>query len=120
MGKDPVDAIDKKVADQVVLTDQGGKQAEAKGLSASLKYGLPDIFTWQPGGRVEVFVRHDELNPMQSVSDRGLKADLLGFGFFPRQNLQISLAWSQVRYESQHSALVGDSQAISLSTQIGF
>lgn len=111
-GEDPVDGINKNVADQVDLTDKGGLIAHSQGQSLLLKYGLPH--------QMEIFARHNRLNPMQEASARGLNEELLGFGFFPRQNLQFSLAWSQVRYEPDHSSLVGDSQAVSFSTQIGF
>lgn len=116
-GKDPVDAIQLKVADQVNLSDHGGEWAPSFAWSWLLKYSFLFRNETRP---VEAFFRHDELNPMTSTGGRWLRQELLGFCFYPRQALQFSVAWSQVNYGSSHSSAVGDSQALSLTTDLHF
>lgn len=116
-GRDPVDAINLKVADQVNLSDHGGDWAQSVAWSWLLKYSF--VFR-NESHRVETFFRHDELNPLTSDGGRWLRQELLGFCFYPRQSLQFSIAWSQVNYGSSHSSAVGDLQNLSLTTDLHF
>lgn len=107
--KDPVDAINQTVADKVDLTSLGGQVAKGQGASAILKWRTMGSIAKMRDKLVEAFARIDQWNPATSVSARGLRSQLLGIGFFPRQHLQLSLAWSEVLYENNHASSVRDS-----------
>ena len=107
--RDPVDGINQTVADKVDLSAQGGQVARSQGASLIGKWrgkGGMGRFVDKP---IEAFARIDFWNPALGVSAKGLRSQLLGIGFFPRQNLQLSLAWSEVQYENNHAASVRDS-----------
>ncbi len=118
VSKDPVDGVNQVVADKVDLSSQGGQVARGQGGSAILKWRTLGSLGKIKDKLVEAFARIDQWNPATSVSARGLRSQLLGIGFFPRQNLQISLAWSEVLYENNHAASVRDSSDLLLAARM--
>jgi hypothetical protein len=110
LGQDAVDAINKTIADKVDLTTEGGKLIKSQGASAGIRY------SWQE--KKEFFLKADYLNPAVGVDAKGLRQILLGFGFFPRQYLQFSIAWGDVKYENNYASYVRDGSELVFSTQL--
>lgn len=108
--KDAVDAINQKIADQVDLTAQGGQNLSSQGASLVARYRTSPKF--------EIFSRYDVLNPAVGVDAKGLRQTLLGFGFFPRQHLQFSLAWGDVQYEQNHASAVRDASQVAFVSRL--
>lgn len=113
--KDPVDGINLLIADRVDLTAQGGQIAKGQGGSLILKYRWPGAGELR---QYEVFSRTDRWNPALGIEGKAIRSQMLGFGFFPRQPLQISLAWSEVQYEINHAAAVRDTSDLNLAVRL--
>ncbi len=106
--KDPVDGMNLLLADKVDLSAQGGQMVNGQGGSLILKYRGKVHTDEEKRGLYEIFTRVDQWNPAMGVKGKALRSQLLGIGFFPRQLLQISLAWSEVLYENNHATSLRD------------
>lgn len=108
--RDSSDGSNQKIADRVDFVNEGGQSLRSSGGSVGIRYRIRE--------KSEFFVRYDALNPAIGIDAKGLKQTLLGFGFFPRQYLQFSLAWGHVQYEKDHASNVRDASEAVFSTLV--
>jgi hypothetical protein len=104
--RDPVDAVNRKVVDQVELTDLGGQMVNGFSSNLELEYQL--------GPKAIGFYRYEFVDPARGVEARGLESNVLGFHYFPRQSLQFSIAWLQVVYGKFHGNSAEDLSELSV------
>jgi hypothetical protein len=116
--KDPVDGMNLLLADKVDLSAQGGLVAKGQGGSLILKYRWRAPPCDRRDGLYEIFMREDQWNPAVGVDGKGLRSHLLGISFFPRQRLQISLAWSEVLYDNNHATSLRDTSDLLLAARL--
>lgn len=114
MTKDPADAVNGIIAEQIDLTALGGQVIQGKGASVHLRYAWEDAQEriWQ------FFVKSDYLRPVAGDSERDVQGNNFGILYSPRVNVQWALYSSHVFTGQLHNVNTKEQQSWRLALNV--
>lgn len=111
---DPVDAINKILADEVDMTAQGGQVATAEAASMGIHYHLSEESRWS------LLLQGHWLNPMKESPDKWVRSAWIGVAHQTRKQLQTLISFQQTNYGSDHGAAIRDRESLVLTGAFNF
>lgn len=114
--QDPVDAINKLIADAVDLTDLGGQRVNAQIFSLTFGYS----WGWREGQRWLLFGRSDSVQPVVGETERGIESNQLALSYAPSRGQEWIFHLSSLNYGERHAQSTRDEQIWRISYNVSW